>query len=85
MLHWVDRSEDGGGEDGTEPDVRITITKPLRTREAVGVGAEGGGDEASEDDDSSEPDDSRGEDLPDEADVLPDVPDAPPAPSSNDE
>jgi ATP-dependent Clp protease ATP-binding subunit ClpC len=70
----VDRAP---GEDGGEPEVKITITAPKRKREAVGVGAKGGG----------EPDvagelpsgDAAGDGLPDEPEVLPDVPDAPPA------
>jgi ATP-dependent Clp protease ATP-binding subunit ClpC len=67
----VDRAE---AEDGEEPDVKITITAPPkgRKREAVGVGAkaseaEGGGELPS------------GDELPDDPEVLPEAPDAPPA------
>jgi ATP-dependent Clp protease ATP-binding subunit ClpC len=69
--------------EGVEPEVVITVRKPEKKREPVGVGArererevtsgegEGEGSSAS----------SRGEgggDLPDEPEVLPEVPDAPP-------
>jgi ATP-dependent Clp protease ATP-binding subunit ClpC len=61
------------GEEGTEPEVKITITAPKRKREAVGVGAKGG--EAAGELPSGDAD---GDDLPDEPEVLPDVPDVPP-------
>ncbi|MEA2442610.1 MAG: ATP-dependent Clp protease ATP-binding subunit ClpC, partial [Thermoleophilaceae bacterium] len=64
----VDRVQ---GDDGEDPEVKITITAPKRKREAVGVGAKGesasGGELPS------------GDDLPDEPEVLPEAPDAPPA------
>jgi ATP-dependent Clp protease ATP-binding subunit ClpC len=63
----IDREE----KEGEEPEVKITITAPKRRREAVGVGAKGGGSELPS---------GQGDDLPDEPEVLPDVPDAPPAP-----
>ena len=66
------KGEDGEDEDG----VKVTVHKPARKREAVGVGAEGVPDEAPEGGDNA-PEDST--ELP-EPDVLPDVPDAPPAP-----
>jgi ATP-dependent Clp protease ATP-binding subunit ClpC len=66
----VDRAP---GEDGGEPEVKITITAPKRKREAVGVGAKGGEAEASG---GQLP---AGDDLPDEPEVLPEAPDAPPA------
>jgi ATP-dependent Clp protease ATP-binding subunit ClpC len=74
----IDRSSETD-EDG-EPEVKISITTPVRKKEAVGVGAEGA--PSGEDDDSSAGDDD-GEpkgsaELPDDPDVLPDVPDAPP-------
>jgi ATP-dependent Clp protease ATP-binding subunit ClpC len=70
----VDRAP---GEDGGEPEVRITITAPKRKREAVGVGAKAGAEgEAAGELPSG---DASGDDLPDEPEVLPDVPDAPPA------
>jgi hypothetical protein len=60
------------GEEGEEPEVKITITAPKRKREAVGVGAKesasSGGAEL-----------ESGDDLPDEPEVLPEAPDAPPA------
>ncbi|GAC1528948.1 MAG: ATP-dependent Clp protease ATP-binding subunit [Thermoleophilaceae bacterium] len=60
----VEINRDDSG-DG-EPEVKVSIIAPKRKREAVGVGAKGttGGGEG---------------DLPDEPEVLPDVPDAPPA------
>jgi ATP-dependent Clp protease ATP-binding subunit ClpC len=70
----VDRAP---GEDGAEPEVRITITAPKRKREAVGVGAKSGAEgEAAGELPSG---DASGDGLPDEPEVLPDVPDAPPA------
>jgi ATP-dependent Clp protease ATP-binding subunit ClpC len=63
------------GDEGEEPEVKITITAPKRKREAVGVGAKGGEAEAGELPAGEGPSD----DLPDEPEVLPDVPDAPPA------
>ncbi len=61
--------------EGDDDEVKISITEPARRRQAVGVGGKGG--------DSADADDGSGADdaaaLPDEADVLPDVPDAPPA------
>jgi ATP-dependent Clp protease ATP-binding subunit ClpC len=70
----IDRKETGDEE---EPDVKITITgPPARKREPVGVGAKGEGG------DGEEPQLGRGdgESLPDDPEVLPDVPDAPPPP-----
>src|SRR5689334_16932509 len=67
----VDAVREEPGEDGKEkdPEVKISIRAPERKREAVGVGAKGdGGAELPE-----------GSDLPDDPEVLPDVPDAPPA------
>jgi hypothetical protein len=64
------------GEDGAEPEVKITITQPKRKREAVGVGAKG---EAAEGGGELPSGDASSDDLPDEPEVLPDVPDAPPA------
>ncbi|MEA2150087.1 MAG: ATP-dependent Clp protease ATP-binding subunit ClpC, partial [Solirubrobacteraceae bacterium] len=65
----VDRAQ---GEDGEEPEVRITITAPKRKREAVGVGAKGS-------EEASGGELPAGDDLPDEPEVLPEAPDAPPA------
>jgi ATP-dependent Clp protease ATP-binding subunit ClpC len=62
------------GEEGAEPEVKITITQPKRKREAVGVGAKGDAAAAGE-----LPAGEGGDGLPDEPEVLPDVPDAPPA------
>jgi ATP-dependent Clp protease ATP-binding subunit ClpC len=66
--------------ESTDSDVRemkITVVKP-REREAVGVGAKGGDGEGSDEPASEEP--SGGSDLPDDPEVLPEIPDAPPAP-----
>jgi len=66
------------GENGEDEDgVKVTVHKPARKREAVGVGAEGGPEDAPEGD---APEVST--ELP-EPDVLPDVPDAPPAPEDD--
>jgi ATP-dependent Clp protease ATP-binding subunit ClpC len=70
--------EVGKAPEEDEKDMTITIVKPKeRKREAVGVGAQGAGLE-----EGSAPEEPAGEDapeLPDEPEVLPDVPDAPPA------
>jgi ATP-dependent Clp protease ATP-binding subunit ClpC len=66
-AHIQEKGEDGKDK---EPEVKITIRKPERKREAVGVGAKGGEDA---------PSDEGGDSLPDDPEVLPDVPDAPPA------
>jgi ATP-dependent Clp protease ATP-binding subunit ClpC len=70
------------GDDG-EPEVKITITGPPpgQKREPVAVGAQGEASEASEGEDGGVlPDGSGGGgQLPDDPEVLPDVPDAPPA------
>jgi hypothetical protein len=58
------------GEEGADPEVKISITAPARSREAVGVGAKGG--------EAAELPAAEGDGLPDEPEVLPDVPDAPP-------
>jgi ATP-dependent Clp protease ATP-binding subunit ClpC len=79
----VDRVETPEGQD---PEVRISITAPKRgaggkKREPVTVGgdgeaeAEAGGDQPS----VAEPSGAGGESLPDEPEVLPEAPDAPPA------
>ena len=80
----VDRAPVGGPDDGD--DVKITIVKPKDAqRQPVGVGAKGEEGEG-EGEDAPAPE---GSGLPDEPEVLPDVPDAPPAPegerSSDDE
>jgi ATP-dependent Clp protease ATP-binding subunit ClpC len=67
----VEVTTENGGDDGEgDPEVRVTIQAPVKRREAVGVGAQGG----SEGDGTS---------LLDEPEVLPDVPDAPPEPEEN--
>jgi ATP-dependent Clp protease ATP-binding subunit ClpC len=68
------------GEDGADAEVKITITAPKRKREAVGVGAKGG--EAAGELSSGE---GSSDDLPDEPEVLPEAPDAPPAASAADD
>ncbi len=70
-----------------EREVLITIVKPKeRKRETVGVGAKG---DAREEGSSTDPSSDEGTDprdeLPDEPEVLPEIPDAPPAPESKDE
>jgi ATP-dependent Clp protease ATP-binding subunit ClpC len=71
----VDAVKQEPGEDGKEkePEVKISIKAPERKREAVGVGAKGDGGELPEGSGSE-----GGDDLPDEPEVLPDVPDTPP-------
>jgi ATP-dependent Clp protease ATP-binding subunit ClpC len=74
----VDKAPDGGGED--EPELNISVVKGKeRTREAVGVGAKGGPLEEGGSDAPEQPSGDGAPDLPDEPEVLPDVPDAPPA------
>jgi ATP-dependent Clp protease ATP-binding subunit ClpC len=65
--------------EGDEDEVKISVSKPKeRKRETVGVGAKG---DAREEGSSTDPSsDAGGDDLPDEPEVLPDVPDAPPPP-----
>src|SRR5581483_5850279 len=63
--------------DGQEPEVKIEIVGPKpRKRQAVGVGAKGGEADA---DGDGEPSGDGSPDLPDNPEVLPEVPDAPPA------
>src|SRR5205814_9862924 len=67
----VDKIPVGGPNDGEkEVDIQIIAPKKSKKREAVGVGAGGdGGDESSAQEDGSQH-------LPDEPEVLPEVPDA---------
>ena len=66
--------------DSDEDDVKITVVKPKeRKRETVGVGAKG---DAREEGSSTDPSSASGDDLPEEPEVLPDVPDAPPPPEA---
>ena len=59
-----------------ERDVTITIVKPKeRKRETVGVGAQG---DAREEGSSTDPSSEGGDDLPDEPEVLPEIPTRPP-------
>ena len=79
----VDKAPDdgGGGEGGgeDEPELNISVVKGKeRTREAVGVGAKGGALEEGGSDEPEQPSGDGAPDLPDEPEVLPDVPDAPP-------
>jgi ATP-dependent Clp protease ATP-binding subunit ClpC len=62
--------------DGDDREVTISIVKPARKREAVGVGAKGGDDGDAPELESGDSDEGH---LPDEPEVLPDVPDAPPS------
>jgi ATP-dependent Clp protease ATP-binding subunit ClpC len=74
----VDRAPVGGPDDGSE-DVQITITAPKEPkREPVGVGAKGEEAESGGEGDGSPA--PEGSSLPDEPEVLPEIPDAPPAP-----
>jgi ATP-dependent Clp protease ATP-binding subunit ClpC len=62
--------------DGDVREMKISIVKPKeRKRETVGVGAKG---DAREEGSSEDPDSRHSPDLPDNPEVLPDVPDAPP-------
>ncbi len=86
----VEISTKDGKEEDEEPEVAISIVAPKpRKREAVGVGAKGEseGDSGELPEGSGEGDassDGEGDGLPDDPEVLPDVPDAPPE-SSGDE
>ena len=67
--------------EGVEPEVVITVRKPEKKREPVGVGAREGEREVTSGEGEGSSASSRGEgggDLPDEPEVLPEVPDAPP-------
>ncbi|MEX2195577.1 MAG: ATP-dependent Clp protease ATP-binding subunit [Thermoleophilaceae bacterium] len=71
--------EVGRAPDGVEPEVTIEVVEAKKKRQPVGVGAregeqEQGGDEPG---DGSRPSGSGG-DLPEDPEVLPEVPDAPP-------
>jgi hypothetical protein len=67
--------------------VLISIVQPKeRKRETVGVGAKGDArEEGSSTDPSSESEPSGEELLPDDPEVLPEIPDAPPPPEDKDE
>jgi ATP-dependent Clp protease ATP-binding subunit ClpC len=67
------------GEDGKDGEVKITIAKPARKREKVGVGAEGGDDEPAAQLEGDSDDEHHDGELP--ADL--EVPDAPPAPEGD--
>jgi ATP-dependent Clp protease ATP-binding subunit ClpC len=72
--------EVGKAAEEDEKDMTITIVKPKeRKREAVGVGAKGGGELEEGSDEPEQPSGEATPELPDEPEVLPDVPDAPPA------
>ncbi|MFL5885549.1 MAG: NDP-hexose 4-ketoreductase, partial [Thermoleophilaceae bacterium] len=78
----IDRKKGDPAKDGEkegEDELRITIHAPKREREAVGVGAKGGGPDAPSGEGDGDSGDDGGDNLPDEPEVLPDVPDAPPA------
>ncbi len=76
-LHPGSTVEVEKAPDGDEREVTITIAKPARKREKVGVGAEGGETPALEDGghDGEHPEGELSEDL--------EVPDAPPAPEGD--
>jgi ATP-dependent Clp protease ATP-binding subunit ClpC len=64
--------------DGEEPEVKIDIVAPkTRKRQTVGVGAKGGEGEG-----GGEPAGDASPDFPEDPEVLPEVPDAPPADDS---
>jgi ATP-dependent Clp protease ATP-binding subunit ClpC len=64
--------------DGEDPEVKIEIIAPkTRKRQTVGVGAKGG-----EGDGDTEPSGDASPDFPEDPEVLPEVPDAPPADES---
>jgi hypothetical protein len=75
----VSKADVGGPNDG-EREVNIEIIAPSKAkkRAAVGVGAKGG-------DSDDAPSGDGGGSLPDEPEVLPEVPDAPPTEDSADE
>jgi hypothetical protein len=76
--------EVGKAPDGEEPEVSIEIVAPkTRKRQAVGVGGKGDGGEGDGGEGSG--DGSPSGDLPEDPEVLPEVPDAPPAASGPDE
>ena len=67
--------------EGEEPEVKIEIIAPkTRKRQTVGVGAKGGEPEG---DGGGEPSAGAPSDLPEDPEVLPEVPDAPPADDSS--
>jgi ATP-dependent Clp protease ATP-binding subunit ClpC len=75
--------EVGKAAEEDEKDMTITIVKPKeRKRETVGVGAKG---DAREEGSSTDPsnEDAPEAQLPDDPEVLPDVPDAPPEPEES--
>jgi ATP-dependent Clp protease ATP-binding subunit ClpC len=77
-----ERAKQAESTDGEPRELKISVIKPKqRKREAVGVGGKGGSDQP----EGEGPQDDEGSDLPDEHDVLPDVPDAPPAPEGEGE
>jgi ATP-dependent Clp protease ATP-binding subunit ClpC len=76
----IDRAEKPDGED---PEMKISIVAPKKRkkREPVGVGAKGAEGEAGGEPAAGE----GGTDLPDEPEILPEVPDAPPEPEGSGE
>jgi len=81
-LDEDERAKQAESTEGEPRELKISVIKPKeRKREAVGVGGKGGSDQP----EGEAPQDDEGSDLPDEHDVLPDVPDAPPAPEGEGE
>jgi ATP-dependent Clp protease ATP-binding subunit ClpC len=75
----VTKSAIGGPDDGAnEVDIQVIAPSKAKKREAVGVGAKGG-------DGEDEPSGEGGGSLPDEPEVLPEVPDAPPTEDSGEQ
>jgi ATP-dependent Clp protease ATP-binding subunit ClpC len=75
-LSEDERAKQAETTDVEPQELKISIVKPKeRKREAVGVGGKGGSEDQPE---GEGPSGEGSDDLPDEHDVLPDVPDAPP-------
>jgi ATP-dependent Clp protease ATP-binding subunit ClpC len=65
-------------KEGEEADVKIRIIEPQPPKVPAGVGAKGDEAAEGEGDGGSRPEGSGGDGLPDDPEVLPEVPDAPP-------
>jgi ATP-dependent Clp protease ATP-binding subunit ClpC len=78
----VDKGEIPEGQ--KDPEVTIKITAPKKKRTPVGVGAKGEGGDDQPQLESGDGDGDGGS-LPDDPEVLPDVPDAPPTAEASDE
>jgi ATP-dependent Clp protease ATP-binding subunit ClpC len=83
-LSEDERAKLAESTDGDVKEMKITVVK-TRQREAVGVGAKGGEGEGEGSDQPAPEEPSGSGDLPDDPDVLPEIPDAPPAPEGEGE